>query len=422
MSGATKFLAEKGIIADYALEMDPRESQLIVSLPPVPGTIYIVASCVCEAFFDELKKAGNDIILWHTVNTNWEDELQFIATVDPHKRLCLHAGSTVGLSSIHIGGVMGYSRFEIHGMDGSFSEDGLRHAAFHGGKEQHPKITWDAGNKTYRTSQIMANAVAESINTAKNFPIITIWHGSGLTQALIRESDLPNACCADEIEKRSHLNLLRPRVVKMPSIPVAEKHTYWDTLLQFLTPHDLPELVNNISICEPRRTSAQYNTGSIPFESSVYLRALSRFYTPRVVAEIGTFIGTSTLALNPQRVIYTCDRSNDCVPALYDNDRPNIITHPYQSSTEMLRNIQEKVDMFFFDGRIQPADIPEIVRLSHDDTVFVFDDCVGNEKGVVNMKLLSSSIQMKRLAILPIPNSPSTLAALLPFGQQAPPQ
>ncbi len=416
MSGATKWLAERGIIADYAIEMDPRISQLTVSLPPVPGVHYFIASCVQPEYFDQVLAAGNKVTLWHTVNSSWEDELQFIGQHDPDQ-LVVHAGSTVGLGSIHVSGILGYTRFEIHGMDGSYMElpDGtwIRHAGHHGGKEQPKDITWAANRVKYHTSRIMSNAVAETVNTAKNFPIITVWHGDGLTQGLIREANLTNACCADESEKRARLMGARPRVVQAPRISKG-KRSFWDALLDFLTPTDLPELVQNIAVCEPRRTVAKYNTGTVPFESSAYLRALTRFYEPEVIVEVGTFIGTSTMAMKAKRVTYTCDRSNDCVPTKVDNEVGNVITHPYQGSTEMLREIQEPVDLFFFDGRIQPEDIPHIQRLMKPTSVFVVDDYMNNEKGVANVHMLAPYITEHTL-ITPADGKPSTLAVMVPF-------
>jgi hypothetical protein len=411
MSGATKWLADRGIVADYAMEMDPRESQLTVSLPAVPGVTYLVASCVAPAFFDRLLEDGHHVRLWHTVSTNWDDECAWVAQHDPGQ-LVISTGSTVGLGAIQMGGVLGYNRFEIHGMDGSFAEDGSRHAGFHGGKTQKDKITWDAGGVTYRTSKIMANAVAETINTAKNYPILTTWHGRGLTQALIREANLMNACCADETAKRQKLSLARPKIVQMPPLPPKQPFNFWDALLPSLIPPDLPELIQNIAVCEGRRHLAKFNTGSIPWESAVYLRALCRFYQPSVIAEVGTFIGTSTLALNPGRVIYTCDFSNDCVPM-----SESIITHPYQTSTQMLREIQEKVDLFFFDGRLHKEDIPEIQRLMHPGTVFVTDDYEGTEKGWANIQLLAPAIPLHTLMTGVKP--PSTLAAMVPFKASA---
>lgn len=413
MSGATKWLAERGIVADYHLEMDPRPSQLVVSLPPVPGVTYLVASCVVPEYFDRVREAGSPIVLWHTVNSTFDEECRWVAEHDPDETaLVVHAGSTVGLAALHVGGVLGHTRFEIHGMDGSFGPDGARHAGAHGGKEQAFKgITWAAGGRPFQTTQIMANAVAEAVNTAKNFPIVTVWHGDGLTQALIREGNLINAACADEAEKVARLRGLRPQVVQAPPLPTPQR-TFWEGLLAFLQPTDLPDLVAQIGLCEPRRARAAYNTGTVPFETAVYLRALSRFYEPTVIAEVGTFIGTSTLALRASDVLFTCDRSNDCVPPA-----AGMVTHPRQSSTEMLRQIDRPVDLFFFDGRIQADDIPEIRRLMHHGTVFVFDDFTGREKGVVNVELLAPHMPTHTL-IGPAP-APSTVAVAVPTAQMA---
>ena len=92
MSGATKFLAERGITADWALEMDPRVSQLTVSLPSVPGVTYLIASCVLPEFFDRVIEAGNPVILWHTVSNTKDEEQAFVDQHDPGEQV-VHGGS-----------------------------------------------------------------------------------------------------------------------------------------------------------------------------------------------------------------------------------------------------------------------------------------------------------------------------------------
>lgn len=57
----------------------------------------------------------------------------------------------------------------------------------------------------------------------------------------------------------------------------------------------------------------------------------------------------------------------------------------------MLVNLVDKglkVDLFFFDGRIQLPDLPMILKLSHSKTLYAFDDYMDNEKGTVNVELL----------------------------------
>lgn len=409
MSGATKFLVEHGITPDYHIDMDPRAHKVMTSLPPVPGVTYLVASVCCPEYFDALQ--DHLVLLWHTVSSNWNQDLDWVSQHD-RGELVVSTGSTIGLGAIQLGGILGFRRFEIHGMDGSFQGDN-RHAGHHAGKPQKPNITWDAGGVTYRTSRIMANAVAEAVNTVRGYPIICVFHGEGLTQALIREANVPNACCADETEKRAKLTTRRPTVVHLPPL-VKGRLNVWESLLGSLERTDLPDLINQIPICEARRGKAAFNTGSVPFETSVFLRAICRFYRPQVIAEIGTFIGTSTHALMASRVIYTCDHSNDCLPA-----SDTIVTHPLTSSTNMLAEIQEPVDLFFFDGRIQPDDVAHLRRLSHPGTIYVFDDCVEKRKGLANMQIILKEIAPNALMILPyepfLPRG-SSLGIIVPTG------
>ena len=407
MSGATKWLAERGVIPDYHVDVDPRDNKVHDVTPPVHGVTYLIGSVCVPEYFDAL--ANEKVILWHTVSSNWDDETRWVSEHD-YGALVICPGTTIGLAAIHLGGVLGFQRFEIHGMDGSFAPDGSRHAGPHTGKEQKPTHVWQAGNVKYRTSPIMANAAAETVNTVRDFPSIAVFHGHGLTQALIREADLPNACCADEIAKRARLARMKPIIAKLPVIPKGQ--TAWDGFLDMLQPADLPELVLSGERCERRRLQANYNTGSVPFETAVLLRAMCRHYRPQVIAEVGTFIGTSTEAMLASRAIYTCDRSNDCLPRT-----DTIWPHPYQSSTQMLREIQEPVDFFFFDGRIQPEDIPEIKRVSHPKTVYAFDDCNGNEKGVTNVSALMPHLRDYALfAPYKAYEGRSTLGALVPMS------
>lgn len=405
MSGATKFLVERGITPDYHIDMDPRQNKVMTSLPPVPGVTYLVASVCCPEYFDAL--ADSRVLLWHTVSSNWEQDLKWVS-VEDFDTLVVSTGSTIGMAAIQLGGLLGFRRFEIHGMDGSFAGS-ERHAGPHAGKTQKPTQTWDAGGRRYWTSKIMANAVAETVNTFRNYPIVGVFYGEGLTQALIREADLPNACCADETDKRARMGRLTPQIIKMPALQKG-KLSFWEGLLAHLEPGDLPDLIEQIPICEQRRRLARYDTGSVPFETSVLLRALCRFYQPATIAEVGTFIGTSTHALQASRVIYTCDRSNDCLPST-----DHVLTHPYYDATRMFREIQEPIDLFFFDGRLTSEDVPEILRLSHPGTIYVFDDCYPKGKGNHNIPLIGRAL---RDPLVVLPHQPylafgSTLGAIV---------
>jgi predicted O-methyltransferase YrrM len=138
--------------------------------------------------------------------------------------------------------------------------------------------------------------------------------------------------------------------------------------------------------CEANRSMAANDTGSVTAEDAIALWRLARCFRPSVVVEVGTFIGRSTTALRlgSGAKVYTCDKDNDCF------QMEGVITHPKTSSTEMLKKITEKVDMFFLDGRISREDVELIAELVTPNTVFVMDDFEGMEKGVHNVVKLSS--------------------------------
>jgi hypothetical protein len=190
MSGSHDFLIERGIIPDFHVDIDPRLHKLTYILKPHKDVQYLMAS-VCHPFTWSLLK-GYNVKTWHVVSgKNTKD---WIAKHDPGTIL-LAGGSSVGLCATHIGGVLGYQHFEIHGMDGSFSEDNKRHAGNHYGRMQYP-IEWTANGHTYKTSRVMMNANVEMINMLKYFPFFAVFHGKGLMQDMIIDADLPNAAIA----------------------------------------------------------------------------------------------------------------------------------------------------------------------------------------------------------------------------------
>jgi hypothetical protein len=416
MSGATHFLADRGVIPDYHIDMDPRAHKVKHLDPPVPGVHYVMAS-VCPPQTWEILK-DERVTLWHVysgrASADGPSTYDWVAEHDKGE-IVVHAGSTIGLSAIHIGGLLGFRHFDIHGMDGSFA-DGTRehrHAGVHyGHKQAKDGITWDAEGVTYHTSKIMSNAVAETINTARNFPIFCVFHGRGLTQALIREAGLPNSCTADQTEKAKRIRSSTARFINVPAVKHAS--SFWEILLsQSAAVEQLPGILTICREAEPRRIHAKYNTGTVPVETALMLRLLSLQYQVKTAVEIGTFIGTSTLAIGAEEV-FTCDRDNNCLPSL-----PGVTTHPYTTSTAMLEGLAARgvrADLFFFDGRIQPADVPLIQTLAHPRTVYAFDDFNGTAKGVVNAQMLGPLLPDHALAPpYTASDGQSTLAALVPI-------
>lgn len=132
---------------------------------------------------------------------------------------------------------------------------------------------------------------------------------------------------------------------------------------------------------------------SVSVYTSDMLARITHLKKPFIVAEIGTYIGRSSYAIRwamgDGGMLYTCDSETDLM-------RPHkgIVLHPKTSSTDMLANmfgLMLSVDMFFFDGRIQPNDLEHIKRLSKPDTLYLFDDFEGVEKGVCNALMLQNA-------------------------------
>lgn len=166
--------------------------------------------------------------------------------------------------------------------------------------------------------------------------------------------------------------------------------SFWDQLIASVTPAQVETLRAQAAEAELRRPRADYDTGTVSLAACVALHALTLAVRPKVAIEVGTFIGTSTMAIVADR-IYTCDKDNACLPS---SDR--IRAFPKTRSTAMFKRLvvaREQAQFFFFDGRIQDEDLTLLIRLSTPRTVYAFDDYeVGHkgraEKGIINVDKL----------------------------------
>jgi len=163
------------------------------------------------------------------------------------------------------------------------------------------------------------------------------------------------------------------------------------------------ELEEMIKFRQKYRIDADYNTGSVGISDAAELYRLVKFFKPEVIAEVGTFIGVSTMSMyitDEFLRIYTCDMSND-IPNMFEEADEIIKYYPKTSSTDMFKQLADKktsVDFMYLDGRLQQEDFQYFPKIIHDQTVFVFDDFEGIEKGVVNAMMLEGP---SRLLIYP---------------------
>jgi predicted O-methyltransferase YrrM len=169
------------------------------------------------------------------------------------------------------------------------------------------------------------------------------------------------------------------------------------------------------------------STGSINAESVWTLYSIAAYFKPVTIAEVGTYVGRSTVALSEgQRdgnvskpVIYTCDAQNACdlskLTAFATGDT-ELEQFPTLTSTHMFRTLIErnvKLDLLHLDGRLVEPDFPLVKALLTDDTIITLDDFEFDQKGHDNAReLLKVLGKIYYQVIYPAPGT--TTAMLLP--------
>ena len=150
------------------------------------------------------------------------------------------------------------------------------------------------------------------------------------------------------------------------------------------------------------RNQSSYNTGSISSTTSWLLFSITLFFKPKIIMEVGSFIGKSTFSMafasdnylpEGDCKIFCCDYSNEIqFPEL---TQTKIKQFHKTSSTEMIKQLEKNmiIDFIHLDGRLEKEDCILLKDKINEDTIFILDDFEGNEKGVVNLfNLLNNNI------------------------------
>jgi predicted O-methyltransferase YrrM len=164
------------------------------------------------------------------------------------------------------------------------------------------------------------------------------------------------------------------------------------------------------------RGKAEYNTGSISTATQWALFSVAHALSPAVVAEVGTFIGKSTLSIamgmDAAHVgsgeIHTCDMSNSMTLPTLTSTR--VVQYPATGSTEMFTDLAadgftNRVDFVHLDGRLQKSDLELLATLASPDLVLALDDFEGIEKGVANLIALRQTGSFKTQLLVPPPEA-----------------
>lgn len=203
MSGAHDFLVGRGVVPEFHCDVDPRPHKTKM-LTPHKDVTYVMGSVCNPLMWEKLK--GFKVFTWHCING--PDTPRFLSKFDPNT-LMLSGWSCIGLTSIHLGGVMGYDHFEIHGMDGSWN-NGRRCAGEHLGVT-HGEIEQEIYGRKFLTSRLMQNSNVELQYILQNYPLFCVFHGDGYNQHWVRNQNF-ETCAVEGTEHADRIRNLRWRI------------------------------------------------------------------------------------------------------------------------------------------------------------------------------------------------------------------
>ena len=142
------------------------------------------------------------------------------------------------------------------------------------------------------------------------------------------------------------------------------------------------------------------NSGSIGLGSALSLFLAAHRKAPKLVAEVGTYIGNSAAALGcgagmAQKAVQliTCDL-HPCTQqpfaglTLPEGSKAQVVQGTSTKMFEFLASKQARLDMLHLDGRLMKDDLKLLSQLLKKDTLIALDDCEGDEKGHMNLDLL----------------------------------
>ena len=179
VSGAHDFLVERGVIPDYHVDCDPREHKTNMLQKLHKDVKYRMATVCHPSLWERLK--DYDVQVWHLHNDPATSV--WLKENDPHGTV-VGGGSTVGMRALEIASLLGFRRFEIHGMDCSFESDEVHHAGSHIGKKQNV-VEVSVDGTWFKSSPQMIEAAKEMIAFVQNYDADITFCGRGLQQAMV---------------------------------------------------------------------------------------------------------------------------------------------------------------------------------------------------------------------------------------------
>ena len=178
VSGAHDFLVYRGIIPDFHVDCDPRPHKPEMLRKPQEATTYLMASVCHPLFWKALQ--GRSVRLWHLINGDDLDTVAWVAQNHPDgMKSMIGGGSSVGQRAMNVAAALGYRKFDIHGMDCSFTEN--RHAGAHTGSQQVETLV-KAGDRIFKTTKQMLQTAIEMEHFLQKQDAEVRFYGDGLMQ------------------------------------------------------------------------------------------------------------------------------------------------------------------------------------------------------------------------------------------------
>jgi len=179
-SGAHDFLISKRVIPKFHVEMDAREHKIEFVKNSHPDVTYLIASHCHPKMFEVL--AHRNVIMWHGfTDDDAENQIKTLEEIEPGARV-IAGGTNVGMRAIIVARDLGYTRYELHGMDCSYrGEQQWAGAHF---TVPHNAVKIEVEGRVFDTSDLMMQSTDDFFNQMKmlqgcSFKI----YGDGLLEA-----------------------------------------------------------------------------------------------------------------------------------------------------------------------------------------------------------------------------------------------